>query len=105
LNSANNSNAWPPPQRSFDQAQAAQLAAALQQAQFGGGTLAGVAPPPPAVQQHLDALAGDHVVTKRLIVMNSENELQYYLRTGSIPTQQLLTTNNRPQVGFTRRHV
>ena len=92
--------------RPFDQSQAAQFAAALQQGGFGSGAPAfgspaaqvNMATPPPAVQAHLDALAGDHVVTKKLIVMNSENELQYYLRTGSVPSQQLLTTLRQPQL-------
>lgn len=37
------------------------------------------------LQQHLARLGGDHIVKKRLIVVNSENELQYYVRTGNIP--------------------
>lgn len=36
-------------------------------------------------QQHLASLAGEHIVKKRLIVVNSESDLQYYLRTGSVP--------------------
>lgn len=38
------------------------------------------------LQQNLVTLAGDHVVTKKLVVVNSETELQYYLRTGNVPS-------------------
>ncbi|VDM96197.1 unnamed protein product [Thelazia callipaeda] len=36
-------------------------------------------------QQQLIALGGDHVVKKQLVVVNSEEELRYYVRTGDIP--------------------
>ena len=73
--------------------QAAQLAAALQHASASSSNASVVSNPLTAqqpsasVQSHLLELAGDHVVKKRLVVMNSENELQYYLRTGSIPSR------------------
>jgi len=41
---------------------------------------------PGAFQQNLLGSAGDIVVSKKLVVVNSENELQYYLRTGNVPT-------------------
>lgn len=41
---------------------------------------------PGAFQQSLLGSAGDIVVSKKLVVVNSENELQYYLRTGNVPT-------------------
>uniref|UniRef100_A0A914X3B6 Uncharacterized protein n=1 Tax=Plectus sambesii TaxID=2011161 RepID=A0A914X3B6_9BILA len=44
--------------------------------------------PPAALQQYLVSLGGDHIVKKRLIVVNSENELQYYIRTGNVPQSQ-----------------
>lgn len=37
------------------------------------------------VQPNLGS-AGDIVVSKKLVVVNSENELQYFLRTGNVPT-------------------
>uniref|UniRef100_A0A0N4ZIU0 Apple domain-containing protein n=1 Tax=Parastrongyloides trichosuri TaxID=131310 RepID=A0A0N4ZIU0_PARTI len=37
------------------------------------------------LQQQLVAIGGDHVVRKRLIVVNSEEELKYYVRTGDVP--------------------
>lgn len=36
-------------------------------------------------QQQLIELGGDHVVKKQLVVVNSEDELRYYLRTGDVP--------------------
>ncbi len=55
------------------------------QVRLPGPLLAPTARPPAALQQYLLALAGDHIVSKKLIVVNSENELGYYLRTGSVP--------------------
>ncbi|VDL73577.1 unnamed protein product [Nippostrongylus brasiliensis] len=37
------------------------------------------------VEQQLRALAGDHTVKRRLVVVNSEDQLRYYVRTGDIP--------------------
>uniref|UniRef100_A0A0K0FCQ5 Let-653 protein (projected from Caenorhabditis elegans ortholog let-653) n=1 Tax=Strongyloides venezuelensis TaxID=75913 RepID=A0A0K0FCQ5_STRVS len=37
------------------------------------------------LQQQLVAIGGDHVVRKRLIVVNSDEELKYYVRTGDVP--------------------
>ncbi|CEF59988.1 Zona pellucida domain and PAN-1 domain and Apple-like domain-containing protein [Strongyloides ratti] len=37
------------------------------------------------LQQQLVAIGGDHVVRKRLIVVNSEEELKYYVKTGDVP--------------------
>uniref|UniRef100_A0AC35U7P9 ZP domain-containing protein n=1 Tax=Rhabditophanes sp. KR3021 TaxID=114890 RepID=A0AC35U7P9_9BILA len=37
------------------------------------------------LQQQLVAIAGDHVVRKRLVVVNSEEELKYYVKTGDVP--------------------
>ncbi|VDK17572.1 unnamed protein product [Anisakis simplex] len=37
------------------------------------------------LQQQLIALGGDHIVKKRLVVVNSEDQLRYYVRTGDIP--------------------
>ncbi|VDM50861.1 unnamed protein product [Toxocara canis] len=36
-------------------------------------------------QQQLIALGGDHIVKKRLVVVNSEDQLRYYVRTGDVP--------------------
>ncbi|CAJ0559532.1 unnamed protein product, partial [Mesorhabditis spiculigera] len=36
-------------------------------------------------EQQLLALAGDHVVKRRLVVVNSEDQLRYYVRTGQMP--------------------
>uniref|UniRef100_A0A915PTS6 ZP domain-containing protein n=1 Tax=Setaria digitata TaxID=48799 RepID=A0A915PTS6_9BILA len=36
-------------------------------------------------QQQLIELGGDHVVKKQLVVVNSEDELRYYVRTGDVP--------------------
>ncbi len=38
-----------------------------------------------ALQQQLFSLGGDHIVKKRLVVVNSEEQLQYYVRTGNVP--------------------
>ncbi|CAJ0928735.1 unnamed protein product, partial [Mesorhabditis belari] len=38
-----------------------------------------------ATEQQLLALAGDHVVKRRLVVVNSEDQLRYYVRTGEMP--------------------
>uniref|UniRef100_A0A1I7Z6U3 ZP domain-containing protein n=1 Tax=Steinernema glaseri TaxID=37863 RepID=A0A1I7Z6U3_9BILA len=35
-----------------------------------------------ALQQQLMAIGGDHKVTKRLVVLNSEEDLRYYVQTG-----------------------
>uniref|UniRef100_A0A8R1TTC1 ZP domain-containing protein n=1 Tax=Onchocerca volvulus TaxID=6282 RepID=A0A8R1TTC1_ONCVO len=37
------------------------------------------------MQQQLIELGGDHVVKKQLVVVNSEDELRYYVRTGDLP--------------------
>uniref|UniRef100_A0A0K0E4B4 Apple domain-containing protein n=1 Tax=Strongyloides stercoralis TaxID=6248 RepID=A0A0K0E4B4_STRER len=37
------------------------------------------------LQQQLVAIGGDHVVRRRLIVVNSEEELKYYVKTGDVP--------------------
>lgn len=37
------------------------------------------------MQQQLIELGGDHVVKKQLVVVNSEDELRYYVRTGDVP--------------------
>ncbi|VDN19098.1 unnamed protein product [Gongylonema pulchrum] len=39
----------------------------------------------PEMQQQLIELGGDHVVKKQLVVVNSDDELRYYVRTGDIP--------------------
>uniref|UniRef100_A0A0N5A937 ZP domain-containing protein n=1 Tax=Syphacia muris TaxID=451379 RepID=A0A0N5A937_9BILA len=36
-------------------------------------------------QQQLITLGGDHIVKKRLVVVNSEDQLRYYVRTGDVP--------------------
>ncbi|VDK85214.1 unnamed protein product [Litomosoides sigmodontis] len=36
-------------------------------------------------QQQLTELGGDHIVKKQLVVVNSEDELRYYVRTGDVP--------------------
>lgn len=36
-------------------------------------------------QQQLIQLGGDHIVKKRLVVVNSEDDLRYYIRTGEVP--------------------
>ena len=38
-----------------------------------------------ALQQQLIYLGGDTIVRRRLIVVNSEDELRYYVKTGEIP--------------------
>lgn len=30
-------------------------------------------------------LSGDHLVKKKLVVVNNEDELAYYVRTGAVP--------------------
>ncbi|KAK6111427.1 Zona pellucida-like domain family protein [Brugia pahangi] len=37
------------------------------------------------MQQQLIELSGDHIVKKQLVVVNSEDELRYYVRTGDVP--------------------
>ncbi|MCP9265487.1 hypothetical protein DINM_020802 [Dirofilaria immitis] len=37
------------------------------------------------IQQQLIRLGGDHIVKKQLVVVNSEDELRYYVRTGDVP--------------------
>ncbi|VDM07490.1 unnamed protein product [Wuchereria bancrofti] len=37
------------------------------------------------IQQQLIELGGDHIVKKQLVVVNSEDELRYYVQTGDIP--------------------
>uniref|UniRef100_A0A914C3A0 Apple domain-containing protein n=1 Tax=Acrobeloides nanus TaxID=290746 RepID=A0A914C3A0_9BILA len=41
------------------------------------------------LRQQLMLLGGDHIVRKRLIVVNSEEELQFFVRTGEIPPNQI----------------
>uniref|UniRef100_A0A7E4VEE0 Apple domain-containing protein n=1 Tax=Panagrellus redivivus TaxID=6233 RepID=A0A7E4VEE0_PANRE len=38
-----------------------------------------------SLSQQLITLSGDHKVSRRLVVLDSEEELQYYLRTGAVP--------------------
>jgi hypothetical protein len=38
-----------------------------------------------ALQQQLIAIGGDHVVRKRLVVVNTDEELHYYVKTGELP--------------------
>uniref|UniRef100_A0A1I7WLX8 ZP domain-containing protein n=1 Tax=Heterorhabditis bacteriophora TaxID=37862 RepID=A0A1I7WLX8_HETBA len=38
-----------------------------------------------SIEQQLLALAGDYTVKRRLVVVNSEDQLRYYVRTGDIP--------------------
>lgn len=38
-----------------------------------------------SLQQQLIYLGGDTIVRRRLIVVNSEDELRYYVKTGEIP--------------------
>ncbi|VDM56969.1 unnamed protein product, partial [Angiostrongylus costaricensis] len=38
-----------------------------------------------SIEQQLLALGGDHTVKRRLVVVNSEDQLRYYVRTGDIP--------------------
>ncbi|CAD5228181.1 unnamed protein product [Bursaphelenchus xylophilus] len=37
------------------------------------------------LHQQLLAIGGDHIVRKKLIVLNSEEELEYYVKTGELP--------------------
>ena len=37
-----------------------------------------------SVEQQLMALGGDHVVKRRLVVVNSEDQLRYYMNTGGL---------------------
>lgn len=41
-----------------------------------------------ALSQQLLTLSGDHKVSKRLVVLNSDDELQYYVRTGAVPDKR-----------------
>ena len=41
-----------------------------------------------ALSQQLMTLSGDHKVSKRLVVLNSDDELQYYVRTGAVPDKR-----------------
>ncbi|ETN75861.1 hypothetical protein NECAME_03634, partial [Necator americanus] len=38
-----------------------------------------------SVESQLLALGGDHTVKRRLVVVNSEDQLRYYVRTGDVP--------------------
>ncbi|KAI1703329.1 PAN domain-containing protein [Ditylenchus destructor] len=42
-----------------------------------------------SLQHQLIALGGDHIVRKRLIVVNTEEELHYYVKTGEVPNGHL----------------
>uniref|UniRef100_A0A915E234 ZP domain-containing protein n=1 Tax=Ditylenchus dipsaci TaxID=166011 RepID=A0A915E234_9BILA len=42
-----------------------------------------------SLQHQLITLGGDHIVRKRLIVVNSEEELHYYVKTGEVPQGHL----------------
>uniref|UniRef100_A0AC34F3W6 Uncharacterized protein n=1 Tax=Panagrolaimus sp. ES5 TaxID=591445 RepID=A0AC34F3W6_9BILA len=41
-----------------------------------------------SLSQQLLTLSGDHKVSKRLVVLNSDEELQYYIRTGAVPDKR-----------------
>uniref|UniRef100_A0A914PFI3 ZP domain-containing protein n=1 Tax=Panagrolaimus davidi TaxID=227884 RepID=A0A914PFI3_9BILA len=41
-----------------------------------------------SLSQQLLTLSGDHKVSKRLVVLNSDEELQYYVRTGAVPDKR-----------------
>jgi len=42
-----------------------------------------------SLQQQLITLGGDTIVRRRLIVVNSEEELRYYVKTGEVPQGHL----------------
>ena len=38
-----------------------------------------------ALSQQLLMLSGDHLVKKKLVVVNNEEELSYFVKTGQVP--------------------
>jgi len=39
-----------------------------------------------ALQTQLISIGGDHIVRRRLIVVNTEDELRFYIKTGEVPS-------------------